>query len=125
MVPKFLNLEKNKILEAYAINEENIKNNLDIKFSKSDLLDKLNQKNLIKIIVEKSQTKNARQLCTNFLAETWSSYNFEFQKEFSNIQETFLKNAKVLSTRYELYHLCLAELIYTNKKKKKMNLFIF
>nr|UXY88200.1 sulfate permease [Cryptomonas curvata] len=119
MVPKFLNLEGNKILEAYAINEENIKNNLDIKFSKSDLLDKLNQKNLIKIIVEKSQTKNARKLCTNFLAETWSSYNFEFQKEFSNIQEIFLKNAKVLSTRYELYHLCLAELIYTNKKKKK------
>ena len=118
-------LEKKNNIKSQILNKNFKKNNLKFIFIKKDSTENFHQRNsaqksLLKRIIERSQTINSRELCTNLLIETWSSDKFEFQKEFSNLQEKFLKNSKVLSSRYELYHLSLAELIYLNKKKKKM-----
>ena len=117
-------LEKKNNIKSQILNKNFKKNNLKFIFIKKDSTENFHQRNsaqksLLKRIIERSQTINSRELCTNLLIETWSSDKFEFQKEFSNLQEKFLKNSKVLSSRYELYHLSLAELIYLNKKKKK------
>ena len=50
--------------------------------------------------------------------------NREYQKTFKNSQENFIKNTRVLFMRYELFHLCLAELLYETKGKPQVNSFI-
>lgn len=56
-----------------------------------------------------------RVSCTN---------NIEYQKIFKSSQENFLKNTQVLFMRYELFHLCLAELVYESRGKTIINSFI-
>jgi len=50
--------------------------------------------------------------------------NREYQKIFKSSQENFIKNTRVLFMRYELFHLCLAELLYETKGKPLVNSFI-
>jgi sulfate transporter 4 len=50
--------------------------------------------------------------------------NREYQKIFKSSQENFIKNTRVLFMRYELFHLCLAELLYETKGKPQVNSFI-
>jgi len=50
--------------------------------------------------------------------------SIEYQKVFKNSQQNFIKNTQVLFMRYELFHLCLAELVYESKGKNSTNSFI-
>ena len=50
--------------------------------------------------------------------------NREYQKIFKSSQENFIKNTRVLFMRYELFHLCLAELLYETNGKPQVNSFI-
>jgi sulfate transporter 4 len=52
------------------------------------------------------------------------AHNIEYQKIFKSSQENFIKNTHVLFMRYELFHLCLTELVYESKGKSMINSFI-
>jgi len=53
-----------------------------------------------------------------------SNQSVEYQKIFKSSHESFIKNTQVLFMRYELFHLCLAELVYESKGKAVVNSFI-
>jgi len=45
----------------------------------------------------------------------------QYQKIFKSSHENFIKNCQILFMRYELFHLCLAELIYESRGKSGYN----
>ena len=45
----------------------------------------------------------------------------QYQKIFKSSHENFIKNCQILFMRYELFHLCLAELIYESRGKSGHN----
>merc|ERR1712166_833321 len=53
-----------------------------------------------------------------------NNQSVEYQKIFKSSHENFIKNTQVLFMRYELFHLCLAELVYESKGKATVNSFI-
>ena len=73
--------------------------------------------NIISQIIDIPQSENFIQPNIGEWLKVSKNHNIEYQKIFKNSQENFLKNTKVLFMRYELFHLCLAELVYQSKGK--------
>ena len=73
--------------------------------------------NLISQIIDIPPSENFIQPNIGEWLKVSKNHNIEYQKIFKNSQENFLKNTKVLFMRYELFHLCLAELVYESKGK--------
>jgi len=82
------------------------------------------QDNFISQLINGSQNNNETPPIFRDWIKVSDLRNREYQKTFKNSQENFIKNTRVLFMRYELFHLCLAELLYESKGKPKVNSFI-
>jgi len=69
-------------------------------------------KNIVRIDFNKQEINS---IFRNWL-ELSFKYKFEFQKSMNKKEKFFKKNKKILLSRYELFHLFLAELIFEKKK---------
>ena len=102
MKSEIKNLEKNK----------NYKN----KLQKKNIED-----NVISQLIETTQNEVNNNPFPREWIKVSDTQSVEYQKIFKTSQENFIKNSKVLFMRYELFHLCLAELIYESKGKPIIN----
>ena len=102
MKSEIKNLEKNK----------NYKN----KLQKKNIED-----NVISQLIETTQNEVNNNPFPREWIKVSDTQSVEYQKIFKTSKENFIKNSKVLFMRYELFHLCLAELIYESKGKPIIN----
>merc|ERR1711966_554745 len=70
---------------------------------------------LSKFVDPTSEDKEVCNIIDNWV-EISSRQNLDFQRTLLNSQENFRKNSKILLSRYELFHLCLSEILYQSKK---------
>jgi sulfate transporter 4 len=82
------------------------------------------QDNIIGQLINRSQNNNKTLPIFKAWVKPLDSRGMEYQKIFKSSQENFIKNTRVLFMRYELFHLCLAELVYESKGKPQVNSFI-
>jgi sulfate transporter 4 len=82
------------------------------------------QDNIISQLINNSQNNNETLPIFRDWVRVSDLRNREYQKIFKSSQENFIKNTRVLFMRYELFHLCLAELLYESKGKPQVNSFI-
>ena len=86
---------------------------------------KLQKKNIEDNVINQFIETTQNEVNNNPFPREWikvsDTQSVEYQKIFKTSQENFIKNSKVLFMRYELFHLCLAELIYESKGKPIIN----
>ena len=82
------------------------------------------QDNIISQLINDSHNNNESLPIFRDWVKASDLRNREYQKIFKSSQENFIKNTRVLFMRYELFHLCLAELLYETKGKPQVNSFI-
>jgi len=80
--------------------------------------------NLISKIIDIPKVENINLPLLGEWIKVSNKQSIEYQKVFKNSQQNFIKNTQVLFMRYELFHLCLAELVYESKGKNSTNSFI-
>ncbi|AFP65321.1 sulfate permease (nucleomorph) [Chroomonas mesostigmatica CCMP1168] len=105
-----------------------LKKNISVKIeknNKSTLNSSKNNEYLLTDLIKVNFTK--REI--NFIFRNWVElsfkHKFEFQKSMNKKQKFFKKNKKILLSRYELFHLFLAELIFEKKKTGSFDIQIF
>jgi len=82
------------------------------------------QDNIISQLINDSHDNNESLPIFRDWVKASDLRNREYQKIFKSSEENFIKNTRVLFMRYELFHLCLAELLYETKGKPQVNSFI-
>lgn len=82
------------------------------------------QDNIISQLINDSHNNNESLPIFRDWVKASDLRNREYQKIFKSSEENFIKNTRVLFMRYELFHLCLAELLYETKGKPQVNSFI-
>ena len=75
-------------------------------------------------LINRSQNNNKTLPVFKAWVKPLDSRGMEYQKIFKSSQENFLKNTRVLFMRYELFHLCLAEMVYESTGKPQVDSFI-
>lgn len=113
------NLNKNQLENNYNYNNSQI-----TKILKNQNSNYETEENIISQIIDIPQNENEILPLLGEWVRVSSAHNIEYQKIFKSSQENFLKNTQVLFMRYELFHLCLAELVYESKGNTTVNSFI-
>jgi hypothetical protein len=113
------NLNKNQLENNYNYNNSQI-----TKILKNQNSNYETEENIISQIIDIPQNENEILPLLGEWVRVSSAHNIEYQKIFKSSQENFLKNTQVLFMRYELFHLCLAELVYESKGDTTVNSFI-
>jgi len=116
-----MNIAKNDNKEQKKTNQpdEDYTQGLKKKIQKNE-----KEENIISKIINFPQTDPELPTLIGDWIKTSGSQTMEYQRIFKNSQENFIKNTRVLFMRYELFHLCLAELIYESKGKASVNAFV-
>lgn len=90
--------KKNSCTKNFSKNDKNIKNT-----------------GLMREIIKSSYSKNKFYPILNGWIGKSSKKNLKIQELIDSSGKNFLTNSKILILRYELFHLCLAELLYSSK----------
>jgi len=112
--------KENTISENMLIDLEK---NENIKDKKIQSINSEKEENVIGQIIQLPQQNNDSFPLTRDWINASTYQSLEYQKIFKSSQENFIKNTQILFMRYELFHLCLAELIYESKGKSTINSF--
>jgi len=100
-----------------------LEKNENIKDKKIQSINSEKEENVIGQIIQLPQQNNDSFPLTRDWINASTYQSLEYQKIFKSSQENFIKNTQILFMRYELFHLCLAELIYESKGKSTINSF--
>lgn len=77
-----------------------------------------NENFLSKFVNPTPSDKEVYSIINNWV-EISSRQNVNFKRTLLNSQGNFRKNSKILLSRYELFHLCLSEILYQSKKNQE------